>query len=146
MVFTVFKWNINYYNSCPFVLHLSEEPGSTFPSISFSINLLCFIPFIILVAILRTCSTMSTSFMYWGPKLDTFLQMKSHKHQHERHGHFTWMTANNLVMEFSLWCNSTELTQAAHCWPSSKITQGQFFKYQGLNFRMSLPGSLDIAE
>lgn len=36
-----------------------------------------------------------------GPKLDIFLQMKSQKHQHEGHGHFTWMTANNLVIEFS---------------------------------------------
>lgn len=82
-----------------------------------------------------------------GSILDTFLHMKSHKHQHEGHGHFTWVTANNLVIEFSLrCCNSTELTQAAHCWPSSKITQGQSFECQGLNFRMSLPGLLDMAE
>lgn len=60
-----------------------------------------------------------------SPKLDTFLQMKSHKHQHEGQGHFTWVTADNLVIEFSLHCcNSTELIQAAHCCPSSKITQG----------------------
>lgn len=68
MVFIAFNWTINYYNSCPFVLHLSEEPGSTSPSISLSIHLMFFIPFIILVAILWTCLTMSTSFKPWGPK------------------------------------------------------------------------------
>lgn len=82
-----------------------------------------------------------------SPKLDIFLQMKPHKHQHGGHCHFTWMTANNLVIEVSLHCFiSTELTQAAHCCPSSKITQGQSFKCQGLIFRMSLPSSLDMAE
>lgn len=148
MVFTVFKWNINYYNSCPFVLHLSEEPSSTFPSISLSINLTLLHPPLSFwwpsSELAVPCKHLSC---IGGPKLDIFLQMKSHKHQHEGHGHFTWMTANNLVMEFSLHCcNSTELTQEAHCWPSSKITQGQSFKYQRLNFRMPFPGSLDMAE
>lgn len=116
MVFTVFNWNINYYNSCPFVLHVSEEPGSTFPSISLSTHFMCFHPLYHFgghpLDLLYPCQHLSCIGCL---KLDTFLQMKSHS-TNEGHGHFT------------------------------KITQGQSFKCQGLNFRMPLLGSLNMAE
>lgn len=63
---SIFNLNINHYNSCPFLLYLSEKPGSTFSAHSLSIHLMCSIPFTILVAILWTCSTMPPFFMYWG--------------------------------------------------------------------------------
>lgn len=98
----VFNWNIIHYNLCPFILNFWEETGSTFSISSRQLKTsLRPLPFSLLGTLLRTLAFPYTSrapatLLFWllssgfaslcqhlsysgGPKLDTFLQLKSQK-------------------------------------------------------------------